>query len=93
MGLMDKVKMQAGQLADKAQEAGKLGQAKIEALQAKKNVKQTLAEIGIVTYLAHDGRDVTGNQDNLEALFNAVKEYENNYGAVSVADFQKDSNQ
>ena len=42
MGLMDKVKAQATQLAEKAQEAGKVGQQKIGNLQTKKQADTLL---------------------------------------------------
>ncbi len=93
MGLMDKVKLQAGQLADKAQEAGKAGQAKIEALQAKKHVKQVLSEIGTKTYLEHENRSSDTTDQELEALFGEVKKYEDNYGPIDTTDFKKDASQ
>ncbi len=91
MGLMNKVKMQAGQLADKAQEAGKLGQAKIEALQAKKRVQNVLLEIGTITYQAHEGNSDSSDEQRLEELYKAVKEYEGSYGVVSTKNFNEDN--
>ncbi len=46
MGLMDKVKAQATQLADKAQQAGQAGQAKLADFQAKRNADALLLELG-----------------------------------------------
>ena len=50
MGLMDKVKAQATQLADKAQQAGQAGQAKLAEVQAKRKGDALLLELGGITY-------------------------------------------
>ena len=50
MGLMDKVKAQATQLADKAQQAGQAGQAKLADLQAKRKGDALLLELGGEVY-------------------------------------------
>jgi len=93
MGRMDRVKLMAGQITDKAQEATKAGQAKIEALQAKKHVKQVLSEIGSKTYLEHENRSKDTTNQELEALFGEVKKYEEDYGPIDATDFQKDAAQ
>jgi hypothetical protein len=60
MGLMDKVKTQASQLADKAQEraqsAGQKGQAKLNQFQARRAADTLARRIGVATYLGADGR-------------------------------------
>ncbi|MCL5048196.1 MAG: hypothetical protein M1374_05370 [Firmicutes bacterium] len=91
MGLMDKVKLQAGQLADKAQEAGKAGQAKLEALQAKKRVQSVLMEIGTITYQAQEGNSASGDEQRLEELYQAVKDYEDSYGKINSKNFEEDN--
>ena len=44
MGLLDKVKAQATQVAGKAQEAGRAGQAKLEEVQARRRVDTLLRQ-------------------------------------------------
>ena len=56
MGLMDKVKSQATQLAEKAQQAGQAGQAKLVEVQAKRKGDALLLELGGITYTQRVGR-------------------------------------
>ena len=60
MGLMDKVKAQATQLADKAQQAGQAGQAKLAEVQAKRKADALLLELGGITYTQRMGRADAG---------------------------------
>lgn len=55
MGLLDKVKEQATEVAHKAQEAGKTGQAKLEAAQAKRKIDGLLRDIGAIVYAERTG--------------------------------------
>ncbi|HUY86338.1 MAG TPA: hypothetical protein VMU77_04435 [Acidimicrobiales bacterium] len=50
MGLLDKVKEQASQALEKATQAGVAGQAKLDALGAKRKVDALLREIGAAVY-------------------------------------------
>ena len=60
MGLMDKVKAQATQLADKAQQAGQAGQAKLAEVQAKRKGDALLLELGGIVYSQQVGRADAG---------------------------------
>lgn len=55
MGLLDKVKEQATEVAHKAQEVSKTGQAKLEAVQAKRRVDGLLRDIGAMVYAERTG--------------------------------------
>jgi hypothetical protein len=55
MALMDKMKAQAQQLAQKAQEAGKAGQSKIEDVQAKRKWDGLLRDLGAAVYARRTG--------------------------------------
>lgn len=63
MGLMDKLKEQAGQVADKAQKGAAQAQAKFEAVQTKRNTEVLLRDLGAAYYAeqrqggAHDAVD------------------------------------
>ena len=57
MGLLDKVKAQAEQVAAKAQQGASQGQAKLNAMQAKKHADALLRDLGAAYYaqLRHAG--------------------------------------
>jgi hypothetical protein len=82
MGLMDKVKAQATQVAAKAQEAGKVGQAKLEAVQAKRKADSLLEDLGRITYEAHEGRGAPGDEKRAEDLIEQLRQYEAEYGQI-----------
>lgn len=82
MGLMDKVKAQATQVAAKAQEAGKVGQAKLEAVQAKRKADTLLSELGKVTFDAHEGRGAPGDEKRAADLMEQLRQYEAEYGQI-----------
>lgn len=82
MGLMDKVKTQASQLAGKAQEAGKVGQAKLEALQAKRKADALLGELGAIAFKDKAGRGAPGDERRIGELVEQLQHYEAEYGAI-----------
>lgn len=82
MGLMDKVKAQATQIAEKAQEAGKVGQAKLEAVQARRKADALLAELGSIAFEAHTGRGAAGDEKRTEQLVEQLRQYEAEYGSL-----------
>ncbi len=73
MGLMDKVKAQATQLADKAQQAGQAGQAKLADIQAKRKGDALLLELGGITYSQHMGRADAGADARVTEIFGLVQ--------------------
>ncbi len=82
MGLMDKMKAQASQLADKAQEAGKVGQAKLNALQARRRADGLLTELGRMTYQSAIGKPVADEQARANDLVEQIRQYEAEYGSL-----------
>ena len=54
MGFLDKAKQQATQLAQKAQEGVKTGQAKLDQVQAKKKEDALLRDLGAVVLRGED---------------------------------------
>jgi hypothetical protein len=84
MGLMDKVKTQATQIADKAQQAGQVGQAKIAEMQAKKRADALLLELGGLHYLDRAGRPAPDGEARIASLVDRIKGHEAEYGPVSV---------
>ncbi|HLI15394.1 MAG TPA: hypothetical protein VKV23_04990 [Acidimicrobiales bacterium] len=79
MGLMDKVKAQATQLAEKAQEAGKAGQAKLDALAARRRAEGLLNELGRIAYASRVGRAAPGDERRAGDLVEQLRQYEAEY--------------
>jgi hypothetical protein len=84
MGLMDKVKAQATQLADKAQQAGQAGQAKLADLQAKRKGDALLLELGGEVYSQKVGRADGGVETRIAGLVARLQAYEAEHGALTV---------
>ena len=84
MGLMDKVKSQATQLAEKAQQAGQMGQAKLAEVQAKRKADALLLELGGITYLERAGRADGNAAARATELVGQLRQHEAEHGAVTV---------
>ena len=84
MGLMDKVKAQATQLADKAQQAGQAGQAKLAEIQAKRKGDALLLELGGITYSQRMGRADAGADARVDRDLGLVQAFEAEHGPISV---------
>ncbi len=84
MGLMDKVKAQATQLADKAQQAGQAGQAKLADLQAKRKGDALLLELGGIVYSQKVGRAAAGADARITELVSQVQAFEAEHGTIGV---------
>jgi len=84
MGLMDKVKAQATQLADKAQQAGQAGQAKLADIQAKRKGDALLLELGGITYTQRMGRADAGAEVRATEIIGLVQAFEAEHGPVQV---------
>ncbi|MBV9660356.1 MAG: hypothetical protein JO337_04290 [Acidimicrobiales bacterium] len=81
MSLLDKVKTQAAQVAEKAQEAGKAGQAKLEEAQAKRKVDGMFRELGAAVYAERTGK--TGADPTvIDRLVGEIKTFEAEHGAA-----------
>lgn len=84
MGLMDKVKAQATQIADKAQHAGQVGQAKIADMQARRRADALLLELGGLVYLERAGRPVSDGETRVAALVARLQAHEAEHGPIGV---------
>jgi hypothetical protein len=84
MGLMDKVKAQATQLADKAQQAGQAGQAKLADMQSKRKGDALLLELGGEVYSQKVGRADGGVETRIAALVAQLQAYETEHGMLTV---------
>jgi hypothetical protein len=84
MGIMDKVKAQATQLADKAQQAGQAGQAKLADLQAKRKGDAMLLELGGEYYCQKVGRADAGADTRMASLVARLQAFEAEHGPLTV---------
>lgn len=83
MALFDKVKTQAGQVAARAQEAGKAGQARLEQAQAKRQGDLLLRRLGAAVYAQRTGAEPVDDVDELVA---AISAHEAEHGSLPPAD-------
>ncbi len=84
MGLMDKVKTQATQLAEKAQQAGAAGQAKLLELQAKKKADALLLELGGIFYGQKSGHAAPDAESRTGELMDLLHKHEAEHGPITV---------
>ncbi len=80
MGLMDKVKAQAEHGLAKASEAGKAGQAKLDAAQAKHRADGLLHDLGAAVYADYAGRATDQTTADAERIVGELEAYEAEYG-------------
>ena len=85
MGLMDKVKAQATQLAEKAQEAGKAGQAKIGTLQTKKQADALLRELGAHHFAKAKGRGDDQTDTKIAGVMAQLDAHEQEHGQIDLS--------
>jgi hypothetical protein len=82
MGLMDKVKASAEVGLAKATEAGKAGQAKLDAAQAKHKADGLLRDLGAAVYADHKGRANDQTTSEAERIVAELDAYEAEYGPL-----------
>jgi hypothetical protein len=84
MGLMDKVKAQAEVGLAKASEAGKAGQAKLDAAQAKRKADGLLHDLGAAVYADRTGRATDQTNGDADQIVQQLKDYEAEYGQLAL---------
>jgi hypothetical protein len=84
MGLMDKVKQQATQLAEKAQEGVQKGQAKVGEMQAKRHADALLRDLGAAVYADKTGRGDGATPGEIERLLAELRTHEAEHGEIDV---------
>jgi hypothetical protein len=73
MPLFDKIKAQAAQVAQMAQEAGKAGQAKIDQVQAKRQLDSLYRDLGAAVYAERNGD--AGQATEVDRLIGAITDH------------------
>jgi len=80
MGLMDKVKAQATQLAQKTQEAAQEGKARIDQAQANRRGDALLRQLGAAVFAERTGRGAADSQTTIDELINTISAHEREFG-------------
>jgi hypothetical protein len=80
MGLMDKVKAQANQLAQKTQEAAQEGKAKIDQAQANRRGDALLRQLGAAVFAERTGRGTPDSQAKIDQLITDISAHERDNG-------------
>lgn len=84
MGLMDKVKAQANQLAQKGQEAAREGKARLDQAQANRQADAMLRNLGALVYAERTDRGTPDTDDRIARLVGQIKVHEAENG-ISLA--------
>jgi hypothetical protein len=83
MGLMDKAKASAEAGLAKASEAGRAGQAKLDAAQAKHKADGLLSDLGATAYADHQGRATVQTTKEAGRIVSELQAYEAEYGPLA----------
>jgi hypothetical protein len=86
MGLMDKVKAQASQLAEQTKQAAEQGKAKLDQAQANRRGDQMLRQLGTLVFAERTGRGAPDSQAKIDQLINDISAYERENGINLTAD-------
>jgi hypothetical protein len=80
MGLMDKVKAQANQLAQKTQGAAQEGKARYDQAQANRRGDALLRRLGALVFADQTGRGTPDSRANIDQLVGTISAHEQQYG-------------
>jgi hypothetical protein len=76
MGLMDRVKAQASQLAQQAMDATQEGKAKLDQVQAQRRGEAMLRQLGAAVFAERTGRGAPDSQAKIDQLVSAISAHE-----------------
>jgi hypothetical protein len=80
MGLMDKVRAQGNQLAQKAQDTAREGKVKLDQAQAKRRADAMFRDLGATVYAERTGRGTPDSKDKIDRLVDALSRQEASQG-------------
>jgi hypothetical protein len=80
MGLMDKVRAQSTQLAQKAQETARDGKVKLDQAQAKRRADAMFRDLGATVYAERTGRGTPDSKGKIDRLVDALSRQEASQG-------------
>ena len=84
MGILDKVKTQAASATAIAKDAAQKGQAKIDAIQAKRAADVLLRDLGAVVYGQRTGRAAPGAESDIERIVASLEAHESEHGPIDL---------
>jgi len=85
MGLLDKAKQQATQLAQKGQQAAQKGQDKLQDAQAKKREDALLRDLGALVFAQRAGRGDGTTAGEIDRLVAELQEHESAHGDIDAS--------
>jgi hypothetical protein len=80
MGLMDKVKAQANQIAQQTRDAAQAGQQKLDQVQAQRRADGMLRQLGQLVFADRTGRGAADTQGRIDQLITEITAYERENG-------------
>jgi len=84
MGLLDRVKEGAAQATAVAKDAARQGQAKLDALQAKRAADALLRDLGAAAYAEKVGRAGPTTAGDIDRLLSELEEHERAHGPIDL---------
>jgi hypothetical protein len=84
MGLLDKVKTQAASATAMAKDAAQKGQAKVDAIQAKRAADVLLRNLGAVVYAQRTGRGAAGSEADADRIVASLRSHEAEHGPIDL---------
>jgi hypothetical protein len=84
MGLLDKVKTQAASATAMAKDAAQKGQAKLDAIQAKRAADVMLRNLGAAVYGQRTGRAIPNAEADIERIVASLKAHEAEHGSIDL---------
>jgi hypothetical protein len=85
MGLLDKVKESAAQATAVAKDAAQKGQARLDALQAKRAADALLRDLGAAAYAEKSGRAGPDNAASIDRILAALEQHERENGQIDLS--------
>lgn len=85
MGLLDKVKESAAQASAVAKDAAQKGQARLDAIQAKRAADGLLRDLGAAAYAEKAGRAGPDNAASIDRLLAALEQHERENGQIDLS--------
>jgi hypothetical protein len=80
MGITDKAKAQASQVAQKAQETGRSGKAKLDQAQANRHANAMLQQLGASVYTERTGHGTADSKAKIDKQISDISAYEQENG-------------
>jgi hypothetical protein len=85
MGFLDRVKEGAAQATAVAKDAAQKGQAKLDALQAKRAADALLRDLGAVVYAGRTGRSSGGDTAEVDRIIEKLEQHERDNGPIDLS--------